>query len=130
MRGDRTFLLLFSNPRLASLLHITDINRTEKTLKSSQYLTVKLAKEVTSSSYKNGFVRGKSCLTNPLHCHEEWGTLLRTIKELKSFFLTSPKRSTWFHNTTFCRNYRAWDWVGHLLTASETTLLVAQFGLK
>ena len=43
------------------------------------------------SLHQHGFVRGRSCLTNLLHCHEEWGHLVENHQGVDVIFLDLSK---------------------------------------
>ena len=50
-----------------------------------------LSERQLMSLHQHGFVRGRSCLTNLLHCHEEWGHLVEDHQGVDVIFLNLSK---------------------------------------
>ena len=50
-----------------------------------------LSERQLMSLHQHGFVRGRSCLTNLLHCHEEWGHLIENHQGVDVIFLDLSK---------------------------------------
>ena len=50
-----------------------------------------LSERQLMSLHQHGFVRGRSCLTNLLHCHEEWGHLVENHQGVDVIFLNLSK---------------------------------------